>query len=256
MTCDPLLRLCGRDDEVYDIRFFRTGFRSIAIRDRVFLFNGRPSKFHGVNRHEFDPDRGRAVTRAGMEEDIRLIKAAHFDAVRSSHYPNDPRWYELCDRAGLRVLDEANIESHGLSYHRCVLPGDDPEWEPAVLDRIERLVRTNRNHVSITLWSLGNEAGYGNAFTDAAARIRELDPRPKRNFRAANRSAATCCRRQIRSGRPPRYHCARRNRISPRLPHRPKSPLNGFRPITTTAAASPNGLAKRGTTGCEPPSYG
>lgn len=172
------LRLCGRDDEVYDIRFFRTGFRSIAIRDRVFLFNGRPSKFHGVNRHEFDPDRGRAVTRAGMEEDIRLIKAAHFDAVRSSHYPNDPRWYELCDRAGLRVLDEANIESHGLSYHRCVLPGDDPEWEPAVLDRIERLVRTNRNHVSITLWSLGNEAGYGNAFTDAAARIRELDPRP------------------------------------------------------------------------------
>ncbi len=172
------LRLKGEAGEGFDTRFFRTGFRSVAIRDRVFRFNGKPVKLHGVNRHEFDPERGRAVTPAGMERDIRLIKAAHFDAVRSSHYPNDPRWYELCDRAGLWVLDEANIESHGLSYHRCVLPGDDPDWEPAVLDRIERMVRTNRNHVSITIWSPGNEAGYGNAFTRAAERIRELDPRP------------------------------------------------------------------------------
>lgn len=170
--------LTAPDGTRCDIRHFRTGFRTTQITDGVFYLNGQPIKLHGVNRHEFDPARGRAVTREGMRRDIDLIKGAHFDAVRSSHYPNHPLWYELCDRYGLYVCDEANLESHGLSYHRCVLPGDDPAWLPATLDRIRRLVRTNRNHVSITLWSLGNEAGYGSAFEAAAAAIRELDPRP------------------------------------------------------------------------------
>lgn len=80
-----------------------------------------------------------------------MIKAANLDAVRCSHYPNHPLWYELCDRYGLYVIDEANIESHHLSYHACVLPGDDPVWEPAVLDRVERLVKTDRNSVSVTI---------------------------------------------------------------------------------------------------------
>ena len=90
-----------------------------------------------------------------MLRDITMIKAANLDAVRCSHYPNHPLWYELCDRYGLYVIDEANIESHHLSYHACVLPGDDPVWEPAVLDRVERLVKTDRNSVSVTIWSFG-----------------------------------------------------------------------------------------------------
>lgn len=167
-----------RGDGILDIRHFRTGFRSIEVRDRQLFFNGRPVKLHGVNRHELDPRRGRAVTREGMLRDITMIKAANLDAVRCSHYPNHPLWYELCDRYGLYVIDEANIESHHLSYHACVLPGDDPVWEPAVLDRVERLVKTDRNSVSVTIWSLGNEAGYGTAFEAAAAHIRRYDPRP------------------------------------------------------------------------------
>jgi len=167
-----------RGAEVLDIRHYRTGFRTVEIRDRRVLFNGKPLRFHGVNRHELDPERGRAVTREGMIRDIEMIKAANLDAVRCSHYPNHPLWYELCDRYGIYLIDEANIESHQLSYHACVLPGDDPAWKPAVLDRVERLVRSNRNSVSVTVWSLGNEAGYGTAFDAAAAAIRKLDPRP------------------------------------------------------------------------------
>ena len=167
-----------RGAELLDIRHYRTGFRSIEIKDRRVLFNGKPLRFHGVNRHELNAERGRAVTREGMFRDIKMIKAANLDAVRCSHYPNHPLWYELCDRYGIYLIDEANVESHHLSYHACVLPGDDPVWEPAVLDRVERLVRSNRNSVSVTVWSLGNEAGYGTAFDAAAAAIRKLDPRP------------------------------------------------------------------------------
>ena len=174
----PVRVILKRGETVLDVRHYRTGFTTFEIRDRQFLFNGKPLRFHGVNRHEHDPRRGRALTLDGMKTDIRMIKEANFDAVRSSHYPNDPRWYELCDLYGLYVLDEANIESHGLSYHACVLPGDDPAWFPSVFDRIERLVKVNRNHVSVTLWSLGNEAGYGDAFTEGAKLLRSLDPRP------------------------------------------------------------------------------
>lgn len=163
---------------ICDIRHFRTGFRSIEVRKRQLFFNGVSVKLRGVNRHEFDPDRGRAVTREGMLEDIRMIKAGNFNAVRCSHYPNHPLWYELCDRFGLYVMDEANIESHGLSYHKCVLPGDDPAWVDAVLDRIRRMAVCDRNHVCITLWSYGNEAGYGSAFETARDLLRTLDPRP------------------------------------------------------------------------------
>ncbi len=164
--------------KIEDIRHYRTGFRTIEIRDRQVFFNGKAIHFHGVNRHEFDPERGRALTREGMMKDVAMIKAANLDSVRCSHYMNHPLWYELCDRNGIWLVDEANVESHGLSYHACVLPGDEGAWMPATVDRAERMVKTNRNHVSVTVWSLGNEAGYGTGFEAAAARIRELDPRP------------------------------------------------------------------------------
>ena len=170
-----ILRHAGK---ICDIRHFRIGFRSIRIADRQIWLNGVPIKLRGVNRHEIHPRFGRVVRRADMEQDIRMIKAANFNAVRNSHYPMSPVWYELCDLHGLYVMDEANVESHGLSYHKCVLPGDDPVWEPVVLDRVCRMVRQNRNHPCVLIWSMGNEAGYGNAFTSARDAIRKLDSRP------------------------------------------------------------------------------
>lgn len=174
----PATLILRHNGTVCDIRHFRVGFRSLEIRDRQLFLNGRSIKLRGVNRHEIDPARGRVIDRASMERDIRMIKAANFNAVRNSHYPNAPLWYELCDLHGLCLVDEANIESHGLSYHRCELPGDRPEWRECTLDRIRRMVMQNRNHPSVLIWSLGNEAGYGDAFTDARALIRSLDPRP------------------------------------------------------------------------------
>ena len=170
-----ILRHAGK---ICDIRHFRVGFRSFRIENRKILLNGVPIKLRGVNRHEIHHTFGRVVSRADMEQDIRMIKEANFNAVRNSHYPMSPVWYELCDLHGLYIMDEANVESHGLSYHKCVLPGDDPVWQPAVLDRIRRMVIQNRNHPSILIWSMGNEAGFGNAFTAAREAIRELDPRP------------------------------------------------------------------------------
>lgn len=170
-----ILRHAGK---ICDIRHFRIGFRSFRISGRRLWLNGTPIKLRGVNRHEIHSGRGRVVRRAEMEQDIRMIKAANFNAVRNSHYPMPPLWYELCDLHGLYVMDEANVESHGLSYHKCVLPGDLPVWEPVVLDRICRMVRQNRNHPCVLIWSMGNEAGFGNAFTAAREAIRKLDSRP------------------------------------------------------------------------------
>ena len=173
-------RLVLRDASgaIRDIRHARTALRSSSVCDGVYRINGMPFRFQGVNRHEIDPAGGRVMTHSRMEQDARMIKEAGFNAVRTAHGTHHPLWYEICDRIGLAVLAEANIESHGLSYLRCVLPGDRSEWRPAVLERIERMVRTLRNHPSVVLWSLGNEAGYGEAFSAAAGRIRELDERP------------------------------------------------------------------------------
>lgn len=173
-------RLVLRDGtgRIRDIRHARVALRHAEIRNGIFRLNGAPFKFQGVNRHEIDPELGRVMTREAMEKDARAIKAAHFNAVRTAHGTHHPLWYEICDRIGLAVLAEANVESHGLSYLRCVLPGDDPAWAPAVLDRVDRMVRTLRNHPCVVMWSLGNEAGYGNAFVQAAAHVRALDARP------------------------------------------------------------------------------
>lgn len=166
------------DGIVLDIRHFRTGFRNVEVREGQLFINDRAVKLRGVNRHDHDPVRGRAVTREGMLADIRMMKEHNINTVRTSHYPNDPVWYELCDRFGLLVMAEANVESHGLSYHACVLPGNDQSWLPAVRERICRMAINFINHPSIIIWSLGNEAGYGSVFTEAAACLRAIDPRP------------------------------------------------------------------------------
>ena len=153
----------------------RIGFRKVELKDKEFTLNGRALKIRGVNRHDWDPVTGYVVNEATMRADIRLMKQANFNAVRTSHYPNDPRFVELCDEMGLMVLSEANMESHGLSYHKCVLPGDLPEWEPSSVERMRRLVIRERSHPSVVMWSLGNEAGYGKAFERMAAETRRLD---------------------------------------------------------------------------------
>ena len=152
------------------------GFRRIETADGQLLLNGRPIVLRGVNRHEHDPERGHVVDEASMLEDIRLMKLLNINAVRTAHYPNLPRFYELTDQYGLYVVDEPNIESHGMGFLPEVTLAGRPEWRDAHLDRTERTVIRDRNHPSVIIWSLGNEAGDGENFDAASEWIREYDP--------------------------------------------------------------------------------
>ena len=151
--------------------------------------NGKPIYFKGVNRHEHDPVTGHVISRELMEDDIRLMKRFNINAVRTSHYPCDPYWYDLCDKYGLYVIDEANIESHGMGYKPERTLGNAPEWEKAHLSRIKRMVERDKNHPSIIMWSMGNEAGDGVNFIVASNWIHERDPsRPVHYERALERN--------------------------------------------------------------------
>ncbi|MBC2592823.1 DUF4981 domain-containing protein [Ruficoccus amylovorans] len=161
---------------VIEARRMDVGFRRIEVLGQQLAINGRPIKVKGVNRHESNPEAGYVVSAADMERDIHLIKQANFNFVRGSHYPNDPRWYGLCNRHGLLVMDEANVESHGLSYHKCVLPGDDLLWEPMTVERLRRMVVRDRGQPCVVMWSLGNEAGYGKVFLRMREEAHRLDP--------------------------------------------------------------------------------
>ncbi|MFT3781367.1 MAG: glycoside hydrolase family 2 TIM barrel-domain containing protein [Nibricoccus sp.] len=136
------------------------------------LVNGQPIRLRGINRHELDPDRGHAVTFDRMVQDITLMKQANINAVRTCHYPDDPRWYDLCDRYGLYVFDEADLETHGLRGKLA----SDPRWALAFLDRAVRLAERDKNHPSVIFWSLGNESGYGPNFAAMSAWLRDFDP--------------------------------------------------------------------------------
>lgn len=156
---------------------FPVGLREFSIDEKGrFLVNGNSVKLRGVNRHEFSPKNGYVVDEESMIRDIELMKRCNVNAVRSSHYPNDPRWYRLCDQYGLYVMDEANLESHGLSYRKNILPGNDLRWLPRVLDREGAMVLTNKNHPSIFCWSLGNEIGFGETVALASAYCKTADP--------------------------------------------------------------------------------
>ncbi|GAB6011378.1 glycoside hydrolase family 2 TIM barrel-domain containing protein [Viscerimonas tarda] len=151
-------------------------FRKIEVKGNTLLLNGGKFKVRGTNRHEFSPDQGWTITKESMIRDLELMKQGNVNFVRNSHYPNDPRWYELCDQYGMMIIDEANVESHGLSYHRKNLPGDKPEWINACVDRMKRMVIRTRQHPCVLMWSLGNEAGYGKAFYDMRKATHENDP--------------------------------------------------------------------------------
>jgi beta-galactosidase len=142
------------DVEGYDI-----GFRKVEIADGQLCVNGKPLLIRGVNRHEHHPEKGHVVVELDMITDIKLMKQNNFNAVRTAHYPNHPRWYELCDELGLYVVDEANIETHGMFPMGRLAA--DPQWAGAFMSRYTQMVERDKNHASIIIWSLGNECGYG-----------------------------------------------------------------------------------------------
>lgn len=170
-----LLLLRDGDGQILEAESCHVGFRTVEMRNSQICINGRPIKIKGVNRHEHDPDTGKYVTHARMLQDILLMKHNNINAVRTSHYPNDPYWYELCDEYGLYVIDEADVESHGISYAKEILPGSDPAWRAPVEDRMRRMVERDKNHPSIIFWSLGNEAGYGANFRHMVEVARAID---------------------------------------------------------------------------------
>ncbi len=167
-----LMILKDPQGNIIEIERTPVGFRKVEIIDGHITLNGRAIFFKGVNRHEHEPRRGHAVGIQSMIDDILLMKRFNVNAVRTCHYPDDPRWYDLCDRYGILLMDEANVESHGV-WDKLA---KDPTWEAAFVDRAERMCLRDRNHPSILIWSLGNESGYGPNHDAMAARIRALDP--------------------------------------------------------------------------------
>ncbi len=153
----------------------KIGFRTIEVKNGQVLVNGVAPLFKGINRHEFDQHNGRTIDEASMIEDIRLIKQYNFNAVRTSHYPNQTRWYELCDEYGLYVMDEANVESHDLWMNYNKSPVKYPEWKEAIVARGVAMAERDKNHPSVIFWSLGNEAGYGPNLDAMGDAIRALD---------------------------------------------------------------------------------
>lgn len=176
----PLTIVSG-EEVIYE----RVGIRSVSAKGGVFRLNGAPVKLCGVNRHEFHPERGAAITFADMRRDLELMKTLNVNAVRTSHYPDSPVFYEMCDELGFYVLDEADVEAHGVvtadggyDLSRYNDLARDPRYRDAIVERALALYERDKNRPSVVIWSLGNEAGYGENFREAARRIRVRDSRP------------------------------------------------------------------------------
>jgi len=172
-----LITLEDASGEVLEIMALHTGFRTVEIKNGNLLVNGVPVMIKGVNRHEMHPILGRAVPYETMVQDVILMKTHNINAVRTSHYPDDPKFYDLCDRYGLYVWDEADLECHGFQ-----LAGDinrlsnDPDWEATYIDRMRRMVERDKNHPCVVVWSMGNEAGFGCNHEAMAAWTKKTDP--------------------------------------------------------------------------------
>lgn len=153
----------------------KTGFRKVEIKDGVLLVNGKAILIKGVNRHEMDPFTGQVISKERMEQDVRIMKENNINAVRTSHYPNDPYWYQLCDKYGLYVVDEANLETHGMGFGANSL-SKKPDWFLQHFQRDSRAVERDKNHTSVIIWSMGNEAGMGVNFEKCYEWIKHRDP--------------------------------------------------------------------------------
>jgi beta-galactosidase len=185
------LALLDEGGRVREVAGSRVGFRTVEIAGGQLLVNGVPIYVKGVNRHEHDARAGHVVTEAQMRTDIRLMKQHNINAVRASHYPNAPLWYDLCDEYGLYVVDEANIESHGVSFDADTTLANKPEWQALHLDRTVRMVEVDKNHPSIVVWSLGNEAGDGVNVEATYAWIKKRDPSRPVQYEPAGLKAHT-----------------------------------------------------------------
>ena len=168
---------------------WRVGFREVETKDGKILVNGQSILVRGVNRHEWDPETAQHVRTDTMVKDIELLKQNNFNLVRTAHYPNVPEWYELADRYGVYVIAESNVESHGMGYDPDKTLGNKPEWETAHLDRTRRNVETFKNHASVIIWSLGNEAGDGVNFVAASKWIHQSDPTRPVHYERAEQKA-------------------------------------------------------------------
>ncbi|MCG6186544.1 glycoside hydrolase family 2 TIM barrel-domain containing protein [Maribellus maritimus] len=167
-----VLTLKDKDGEVVEARSAKVGFREVETQNGQLLINGKSVKLYGVNRHDHNYLRGKSVTRDDMLQDVLLMKRFNFNAVRTCHYPNDPYFYDLCDKYGLYVIDEANIETHGSMGYLT----NQSEWHMAFADRVVRMVERDKNHPSVISWSLGNESGTGPNHAGAAGWVKDFDP--------------------------------------------------------------------------------
>ncbi len=173
-----IISIRDKDGNYIEYVSCKTGFRHIEIKDSVLYYNGKRLILKGTNRHEFSCDVGRALTKEMMTEDIIIMKKHNINAVRTSHYPNSPIWYELCDEYGLYVIDENNLESHGTRFmgeETPLLPDGKKEWLPSCMDRIESLYERDKNHPSVIMWSLGNECSGGENFLKMHDYLHDVD---------------------------------------------------------------------------------
>lgn len=186
-----VLQLKNEKGEIVEFESAHFGFRKVEIKNGQLLVNGVPILIKGVNRHEHDPLIGHYITRESMIKDLELMKQHNINTVRTCHYPDDPQWYELCDLFGIYLIDEANIEAHGLGYAPENVLANKPEWREAHLDRVRRMVERDKNHPSVILWSLGNEAGDGTAFEACSDWIHHRDPSRPVHYERAGRQPHT-----------------------------------------------------------------
>ncbi len=171
-----LISLSDKDGRPLEVTAQKVGFRKVELKAGNMLVNGKAIMIRGVNRHDANPDTGRVVSYEHMKRDIFLMKQNNINAVRTSHYPNDPRFYDLCDSYGLYVMDEADLECHGFElFGKYNMITDDPQWEASYVDRAERMVERDKNHPSIIMWSLGNESSFGCNFEAMGSWVRKRD---------------------------------------------------------------------------------
>ena len=171
------VKTLDQDKQIIEVIPFLVGFRSLCIKDGVLLWNNTKILMKGVNRHEFNAFTGRAVTYEQTKKELLMIKRAGMNAVRTAHYPDNPYFYDLCDILGLYIIDEADLETHGFEIlGEPTTLCEDPDWQKAYLDRIQRMVERDRNHVCIVLWSLGNESSYGRNFKAMYDWVKEHEP--------------------------------------------------------------------------------
>lgn len=178
---DCIITLKDNQGKTIALTGAKIGFRKVEIKNAQLMINGVATYVHGTNRHEHDEVNGHVPNKELMLKDIQLMKQYNINADRASHYPNDPYWYKLCDKYGLYLVDEANIESHGMGatgqgwFDTTVHPAYLPVWAPAHMDRIHRLVERDKNHPSVIIWSMGNECGNGKVFHDAYLWLKQRD---------------------------------------------------------------------------------